>query len=56
METTFYTVSDLAKMFSVKPMTVYRWIREGKITYKRVAGYAVRFTPEDIQGIIDPGE
>lgn len=36
----FYKVSEVAKLLKVKPLTVYRWINNGKIPFHRVGGLA----------------
>ena len=34
----FYTVAELAERYKVNIMTIYRWIKEGKIHPKRMPG------------------
>lgn len=44
------TMREVAKLFSVTYMTVYRWIRDGKIKVVRVGG-TIRITDEEIKRI-----
>jgi len=36
MDEEFKTVKELAKIFRVTPLTVYKWIEKGKIKYIQV--------------------
>jgi len=45
------TSIELAKFLDVHPVTVRRWVTEGRIPCRRI-GRAVRFTADDVQKII----
>lgn len=51
MEENFYTPQDIAKILKVAYMTVYRWIRAGKlVAYK--AGKQYRVKQVDLDGFV----
>lgn len=45
---TYYTVDDLAKMFKVNVMTVYRLIEKGKIKYTKFGG-SIRISEDNLK-------
>ncbi len=47
MNEKFYTVKTLADKFAVKPLTIYRLLKKGKLTSIRI-GKSIRFDPQDI--------
>ncbi len=48
-ETKYYSVNEFAALLSVSPMTVYRWIRAGKIATVQVKRWgAVRIPASEI--------
>ena len=51
METKFYSVQEIAKMFSLSIFTVYRWIKDGKIRTLKV-GRHVRISQKDLDNFI----
>lgn len=52
MEDNFYTPQDIAKILKVAYMTVYRWIRAGKLMANR-AGKQYRITNEELKRFIN---
>jgi excisionase family DNA binding protein len=42
------TVKELAGVLSLRPDTVYRMVADGRIRALRIAGHAVRITPEEV--------
>ena len=50
----FLNVKEVAEKLSVKPVTVYKWIREGKLkgTYFKIGGL-YRFKEELLQNSIE---
>ena len=47
----WYTIKDASKYLDVGEPTVYRWMRENKITYRKV-GDSTRFLKEDLDGMV----
>lgn len=43
------TVKQLAEMFQVNPMTIYRWVDKKKIPHERTPGGMIRFDDGDIK-------
>jgi excisionase family DNA binding protein len=46
------TVKEIAEKLKVDRMTVYRWIREGKLKATKICGI-VRITEQDLADFID---
>lgn len=51
MEDKFYTPQDIAKTLKVAYMTVYRWIRAGKLKAYKI-GKQYRITEKDFNSFI----
>jgi excisionase family DNA binding protein len=47
----FYTVRTLAEKLAVKPLTIYRLIRDGKLPAMKI-GRSIRFDPADIDAFL----
>jgi excisionase family DNA binding protein len=47
MEKIFLTISEVSNYLSIKPSTLYAWVKTGEIPYYRL-GKMVRFKKEDI--------
>lgn len=47
-----FTVEDVCNMLSVKPLTIYRWVKSGKLKGYNVGGKALRFKREDIDELL----
>ncbi len=47
----FYTVRTLAERLSVKPLTIYRLVAEGKLPAVRI-GRSIRFNPDRIEAFL----
>ena len=41
------TIKDVAKQLQIKPSTLYAWVSQGKIPYRKIHGL-IRFDPDDI--------
>jgi len=54
MDNEYINVKEVAEKLSVKPVTVYKWIREGKLkgTYFKIGG-VYRFKEELLQNSIE---
>ena len=54
MEKEYLTVKDVAVKLDVKPVTVYKWLREGKLkgSYFKIGG-VYRFFEGDLLEIIE---
>jgi excisionase family DNA binding protein len=50
----FYTVSEVASIFHVKPPTIYTWIKNGKLEYVRV-GRLIRITEQHLAAFLESG-
>lgn len=50
----FVKVEAVAEMFDVKPKTVFKWVRDGKLRSTK-AGGCTRFAPEDLEAFIEQG-
>ena len=42
------TVKETAEIFKVKPLTIYRWIKDGKIKAVKIIG-SIRIEDEEIE-------
>ena len=51
----FLTAKTVAEMFEVKPNTVWKWVREGKLRSTRLTQGVTRFDPADIDEFIRKG-
>ena len=49
---TYFTVDEVADMFSVAKMTVQRWTKAGKLHPVKIGG-RVLYTAEDLQNYIN---
>ena len=47
----WYSIGEAAEYLDVGEPTVYRWMREGKITYRKV-GDSTRFWQEDLDSVM----
>src|SRR5436190_9955317 len=47
----WYSIGDAAEYLDVGEPTLYRWMREGKITYRKV-GDSTRFWQEDLDSVM----
>jgi excisionase family DNA binding protein len=50
-KTTWYSIREAAEYLDVGEPTLYRWMREGKITYRKV-GDSTRFWQEDLDAVM----
>ena len=48
----WYTIREAAEYLDVGEPTLYRWMREGKITYRKV-GDSTRFWQEDLDSVME---
>jgi excisionase family DNA binding protein len=48
MDKEILTVEDLAQYLQITSLTVYRWVRVGKIPHIKLGGKAIRFRKVDI--------
>src|SRR6266704_2939716 len=48
----WYSIGDAAEYLDVGEPTLYRWMREGKITYRKV-GDSTRFWQEDLDSVME---
>lgn len=48
----WYTIREAAEYLDVGEPTLYRWMREGKITYRKV-GDSTRFWKEDLDSVME---
>lgn len=48
----WYSVKEAAEFLDVGEPTLYRWMRDGKITYRKVGG-TTRFLREDLEDMIE---
>jgi len=48
----WYTIKDAASYLAVSEQTIYRWMREGAISYHKI-GDSTRFMQEDLDGVVD---
>lgn len=47
----WFTIRDAARYLQVGEPTIYRWMRDGKITFRKI-GDSTRFLEEDLQALI----
>ena len=52
----FFTAKTVAEMFDIKPNTVWKWVREGKLRSTRLTQGVTRFDPADIDEFIKKGQ
>lgn len=48
----WYSIKDAAEYLDIGEPTLYRWMREGKITYRKV-GDSTRFWQEDLDAVME---
>jgi excisionase family DNA binding protein len=51
-KTKWYSIKEAAEYLDVGEPTLYRWMREGKITYRKV-GDSTRFWQEDLDSVME---
>ena len=51
-KTKWYSIREAAEYLDVGEPTLYRWMREGKITYRKV-GDSTRFWQEDLDSVME---
>ena len=51
-KTKWYSIGEAAEYLDVGDPTLYRWMREGKITYRKV-GDSTRFWQEDLDSVME---
>jgi excisionase family DNA binding protein len=51
-KTKWFSISEAAQYLDVGEPTLYRWMREGKITYRKV-GDSTRFWQEDLDSVME---
>jgi excisionase family DNA binding protein len=49
-----YTVKEAAEIFGLNRLTIYRWIKDGKITVIWLPGDNIRITQDEIDRLIAP--
>ena len=49
MDEKFFTVAEVAERYSVAPVTVYGWIREGLLQAVKIGRRCVRITRESLE-------
>ncbi|OGV48105.1 MAG: hypothetical protein A2X49_12905 [Lentisphaerae bacterium GWF2_52_8] len=47
----WYTIREAAEYLEVGEQTIYRWMREGKITFRKI-GDGTRFLQEDLDAVV----
>lgn len=52
MSNQFYTVAELCELLKVKRLTIYRWIKSGKLKAIKI-GKEYRFTKQEIDNLIN---
>lgn len=50
----YYTVPEAARLLSVSPSTIWRWIKSGKLTAYRVGERSIRISHRDLESVISP--
>ena len=53
-ETEWLTTAEAAKTLKVSPLTISRWIKQGRLAASRVGPRAVRIRRDDLEGIMSP--
>ena len=48
----WYTIKEAAKYLEIGEPTLYRWMREGKITFRKI-GDSTRFWKEDLDSVME---
>ena len=48
----FYTVKTLAERLAVKPLTIYRLLKDGKLSAVKI-GRSIRFDPDEIDVFLE---
>ena len=48
----FLTVNEIARIFQVKPLTVYKWIWDGKLPAYKVGGL-IRVKRQDLSEVME---
>lgn len=51
----FLSVNEVAELLSVKPLTIYRWCKSGKLPYYTIGGSVIRFDAEQLAKHIREG-
>jgi len=49
----FLKIDEVAQTLKVKPITIYKWINEGKIKAHRLAGSSLRISQRDLSSFIN---
>lgn len=52
--TTYYSVSQAARVLAVSRSTVWRWIASGKLRAHRVGGRTIRIRADDLDQAVQP--
>lgn len=53
-ERDYYTVPEAARILSVSPSTIWRWIKSGKLLAYRVGERSIRIKQVDLDDVISP--
>lgn len=53
-EKEYYTVSEAADRLHVSPVTIWRWIEEGRLAAYRVGPRSIRIMRDDLEGLVQP--
>ena len=48
----WFTIRDAASYLAVSEQTIYRWMRDGSISYHKI-GDSTRFLQEDLDGVVN---
>ena len=48
----WFTIKEAAEYLSVGEQTLYRWMRDGKITFRKI-GDSTKFLEEDLAGFVE---
>lgn len=51
----FLSVNEVAELFSVNPMTIYKWCKSGKLPHYTIGGSVIRFDAEQLDKDIKKG-
>lgn len=49
------TAEQVAEVFAVHRNTVFKWVRDGKLTPVRMSRGVIRFSPEEVDRIVAEG-